>query len=984
MKKILLLFVCLLTVGWGSLYAQTTQVSGVVTETGGEPLAGVSVVIKGTTRGTNTDVNGRYVISVPQDASLVFSFQGKKTQETAVNSRSIIDVAMTDDATVLQDIVITGYAERDKNKITASVGTVKAEQLENVPSASFQQMLQGTTPGVQVIATTGRPSAGATVRVRGVGSISAGTNPLYVMDGVPVSSTDFASMNSNDIETVTILKDAVATSIYGSRGANGVIVITTKRGKGDEPRIEARAQVGWLVRTQDKFDMMNSPEKLTYEKALGIGKGSRLSEAEIATYPVNINWLNEIMRTGLYQNYELTVSGSTPKTSYYLSGQYYNVTGIVPGSDMVRYAGRANVEYKAKNWLTIANKLSIGTYKEDVVRSDRNVLNPFNYAYTAEPYFAPYKADGTYNFVDAPNPGFNIFEQLETNVDKRYNLRLINSASAEIAFMKDLKFKTILGTDYAQTRRYYFIWPQATLSTLNGYEGVRTDGYADAFNLTSTNTLTYNFTIADKNSFNLMAAFETLYSEGIDFTLTKMGFPNERVDAMNSGARIDSGTGNNVGYTTLSYFLTASYSYDSKYVVEGLIRRDASSRFGPNNRWGTFWAIGGAWNAHNEEFIKSLNIISNLKLSANYGTQGNAAIPNYEWRGTYSYGKYNGETTAYPSRIPNENLTWEKSNQFSAGLAIGLWDSRLNFDIQYYNRKTTDMLSAAQVSRTTGFTSRTENVGEMTNKGIEIGIDGEIYKDEDWTIGAKASITTLKNEVTKLYNGDDIRAGIGSCLVLSEGYPIYNYMMVRYAGVNPTNGDALYYDKDGKITNVWDANNAVKLDGKAPLPKYYGNFDLNVAWRGVELSANFYYSVGNYVYNHVSYFTLADGAGAAGSNMDRRLLTESWKQPGDIVSIPRQSADNVSHVSDRYLEDASYFRLRNLTIAYVFPKSVTSKMKLEKLRIYAQGQNLWTLTAFTGFDPEVGQAPSGGFVGYANDYNYPAARTFTVGIDIGF
>ncbi len=987
MRKLLLLLTLIVFAGSQLLWAQTKTITGTITgKDDGMPIPGASIVVKGTTIGTVSSGNGTYSISVPENSTvLVVSFIGMESLEVLITNRSKIDVELSGTSVGLDEVIAVGYGVTKKSSLTGSIGTVNSKEISDVPVANAGQALQGKTTGVQVVASSGRPGAAAIVKVRGVGSINAGTNPLFVIDGVYMSASDFSSLNSNDIESITVLKDASATAIYGSRAANGVVIVTTRRGDVGKNTITAKAQWGITNKTQDRFEMMNASEKLTYEKQLGVGLGKTLTDKEIAEYPVNTDWADEVFSTGTTQIYDVAISGGSGGTRYMVSGQYYNQKTMVYGSDYEKFTGRFNLEQKILENLKFDVKVGTGSTKESVLRTSRNALNPFNYIYSANPYVAPFNEDGSYNLDPKMPNSLNIFEQIDNNPQDNSINRTIGAVSLEWEIVKGLKVKTTEGINYLNLYSYYYVKPESGLSQLLGSPyGYRTDTYQKALTFVTTNQLSYETTFADKHDVKVMVATEANKYDYRETVAAGSGFATGKIDALSTASTPEAASGGETAWRMLSYFGMGNYVYDNKYFLDLSVRRDGSSRFGENAKYGTFWAAGIGWSLKNENFLTDVEFVDQLKLRASTGVSGNNSIGDYAAQGVFSYGSYANNSTAYPSRLPNPDLTWEKNYQTSVGLDATVYDERISLTADYYMKKTTDMLLSRPLSMTSGFGSRIENVGEMENNGIELSLSGYVIKNNDLSLKLYANTSYNVNKVTKLYNGEDINVGWNN--LISEGLPIYNYKMVRWAGVNPANGEALYLDKDDKITNVYDESNSVVLDDYTPLPKYYGSFGLNMEYKGFELNADFYYSYGNYIYNHNSFFTLSDGNSAATKNLDRRLLTDQWRKPGDITNIPFQSASNSSYMSTRYLEDASYVRLRNLTIAYKLPSNFLKKLKLESMRVFATGNNLLTFTGFTGLDPEIGDAPAGsgtGSQGSVLDFSYPASRTIMFGIELG-
>ena len=985
MKRLTLLLTCFV-LSMGLAIAQNVQVKGLVVDESNEPIPGVSVRVKGNAAiGAVTGVNGTFSIEVPSSAQvLIFKYLGTIDQEVDISPD--MKVILKASTALLDEVVVVAYGTSKKASLTGAITSIGSENISKVPLASFDQILQGQAAGVQVMASSGRPGAGANVVIRGSGSINAGSSPLYVIDNVAVSAADFSSLNPNDIENMTVLKDASATTIYGSRAANGVILITTKRGTKGKTVFSAKAQYGITTKTHDRFEMMDAYEKLTYERQLGVGKGAGMTDEQIAAYPVNTNWVDEVFRTGYTQIYEISMNGGSDNTRFYVSGQYYKQDGIVPGSYFERITGRVNLEHDVNKALKFGVTASGGVSKEGIVRSDRNNLNPFNYVYSANPHLKPYNDDGSYATEGFPN-NLNVFEQISNNPRYDNKIKGVGAAYLEWKFLDNFKFLTLGGLDYNQIVGYQYNYPNSRLSQLLGSPyGYRNDSHTHRTTLSWTNVLNYEKTFNDIHAVKATVGTEAMKSHYQTFSAVASGFATNRVDAMSTGSTAEKPSGNMNDNALLSYFAAANYIYDQKYILDLVIRRDGSSRFGTDTKYGTFWAIGPGWNISEEHFLEDIEFIEQLKIRGSIGQTGNHNIGDYASQGVYAYGSYNNLSTSYPSRLPNAILTWEKSAQMSIGVDASLFDQRLRVSFDYYKRNNTDLLLSRPLSSTSGFSSRMENIGELKNQGVELSIDGDIIRTNDFKLNLHANASHNVNKIVKLVNPDDeIQSGWNN--ILKEGLAKNTYKMVRWAGVNPANGDALYYDKDGNITPIFNDDDAVALKGKTPEPKYYGSFGLKANYKGIDLLADFYYTYGNYVYNHISYFTLSDGYQAASTNLDVRLLRDQWRKPGDVTNVPRQSASNSGYMSTRYLEDASYLRLRNITLAYTLPSKLVSKSSLSNVKVYATGSNLFTFTGFSGLDPEIGDAPAGagsGPVGGVLDYNYPASRTFMFGIEIGF
>ncbi len=964
----------LLMLATTSLFAQVKITGKALDADTKKPIDFLVVNEKGTNNFTYTDEDGSYSITVSNaNATLDFAMAGYTTESQSIAGRSTINVELKSETQVLDEVVAVGYSRKRNSNITGTVSTVDSKKIEKIVAANFTQALQGAAPGLQITVNSGDPAAGSTMLIRGIGSINASNTPLFVIDGMPSPNADFSAINPNDIESVSILKDASATSIYGSRGSNGVILITTKRGKSGETNIQLSSKLAWKTRTTSKLNLMNAQEKLTYEKLLGVGKGATLTDDEISSYPINTKWEDEIFRTGLTQQYDLSISGGDDKTRIYLSAQMYDDQGIVIGSDMRRYSGRLNLDHKVRSWLSVGVNLNAGYYDLTLLSESSNGTNPMYNVFAAQPYLSPYNADGSYYLgSDLPSGGINIFEYQETTPQYTQKLQLAGTTYADIKLGNKVSFRTNLGLEYGNRYIYQYSYPDAVISQLLETYGSRYDGYARSGNTSWSNLFTYRDIFADYHNLTVIAGTEWLDYNERSTTAKADYYASRNIDALSNGAKPDAPSGSSSGYSMMSYLTNASYNYDSKYMLDASLRFDGSSRLSPDNRWSPFWSVGVGWNMHREDFMQPLQgIIDNLKLAVNYGTQGNLPSTYYSWRRLISQGSYNNETTLYPSNVGNRNLTWEKSNQVSFSINSMWFNNRIKFDVDIFNRITHDLINPIPLSPTTGQGSILSNVGKLRNRGVELLLRGDIISTKDVNLSLTGTFATAKNEVLELYEG----SVISGMYIRQEGYSLGQYRMVRYAGVNPATGEALYYDKNGNVTNVFNSDDAVILEGKTNLPKYYGSFDLNFSWKNLSASASFYYSVGSYVFNTSRATSLSDGATASNRNQDRSLLYDAWQNPGDITNTPKQSINNISYSTDRFLEDNSYGRLRNISLSYALPLTLVSKVGLKGARVSASCENLFTITKYKGFDPEV----------QGDDQNhYPVSRNFLVGLTLNF
>lgn len=977
MRKSILLFVlfALLNIPL-MLFAQGGyKVTGhIASSEDNEPMIGVSVLEKGTTNGVITDIDGNYSITVTKSpATLQFSYIGMKTVEKQVNATTRINLKMENDTQLVDEVVVVAYGVRKKGTIAGSVSTVKAEKMENVPAPSFDQALQGQTPGLTVLAKSGEPSKPATFQIRGTNSINSGTEPLFILDGVPIASSDFNTINPNDIESVSVLKDASSTSIYGARAANGVVVITTKRGRMSEAaKITFRTQLGFSKLAADGWDLMNTNERIQYEKELGLDKGQDYDKLS----KTNINWLDKVYNSSApLQNYELSVSGATEKLNYFVSGGYYDQDGIAVGSTFERIGFRANVEAKANKWLKIGTNTMLAY--EEVEQSDDGeytVFAPISAAHFMLPYWNPYKEDGSLAIQDdgswkgiSENP----LAWMKNNplVNKKY--KLLSTFYAEVTPVEGLVIRSQLSADYGHTTSFYQSFP--SYKPNNNYGGVQRSSY-DMMNLMISNTVNYRLLLKDVHAFNFM-----LGQEGVDyrydgFKLSTRGQTNDLLTNLTSGTTATSWSDGVTEYSYLSFFARGEYNYDDRYYADFSVRTDGSSRFGMDNHWGTFWSVGLMWNLRKEKFMQKYKWLTNAQVALSTGTSGNSSISNYEHWALVSGGlKYGGEAGMAPSQVGNEDLGWEQTWTTNVALHLG-FINRFNVDVEFYNKKTSDILMQVPTSyTTTGFGYQWENIGTMVNRGVELSANVDVLhiKDFNWNINANVSYN--KNEITELYNGVTEYEDAGTGRKMAVGHPVGEFYLNRYAGVNPANGDALWYTKDGEITSEYNESDKV-LMGKTYNAPWQGGFGTTLSWKGLSLAAQFSWVADRWMVNNDRYFEESNGLFTT-YNQSKRLLYDRWKKPGDLTDIPRHGV--TPQLDSRFLEDASFLRLKNVMVSYVLPQKWMRKTNFfNSVRVYAQGQNLLTFTDFTGMDPESD----------SNVYKaqYPMSRQFTFGLEISF
>ena len=879
MRKSILLFVLFtLTSIPLLLFAQGGyQVTGhIISAEDNQPMIGVSVLEKGTTNGVITDINGNYSITVTKSpATLQFSYVGMKTIDKQVTASTRINLTMENDAQMVEEVVVVAYGVRKKGTIAGSVSTVKAEKMEDVPAPSFDQALQGQAPGLMVLSDSGEPSKAATFRIRGTNSINSGKDPLFILDGVAISSSDFNTISPNDIESISVLKDASSTSIYGARASNGVVVITSKRGRmGEAAKVTFRTQLGFSQLASKDWDQMNTDERIQFEKEVGLDKGQDYEKLS----KTNINWLDKVYNdTAPLQNYELSVNGGTEKLNYYVSGSYYDQDGIAVGSTFERVGFRANVEAKANKWLKIGTN-SMFAYQE-VEQSDDGeyaLWAPISASFFMLPYWNPYKEDGSLALQDDGSwkgTTENPLAWMANNPLSNKKYKLLSTFYAEVTPVKNLTIRSQLSADYGHTTSFYQSFP--SYKPNNNYGGAQRSSF-DMLNLMITNTANYRFMLNDVHSFNFMVGQEgeNYHYEG--FQLTTRGQTNDILTNLASGSTASSWSDPVTEYSFLSFFARGEYNYDDRYYADFSIRGDGSSRFGTDNHWGAFWSVGFMWNLRKEKFMQKYDWLTNAQIAVNTGTSGNSSINNYEHLALVSGGyKYDNESGIAISQLGNEELSWESTWATNVALHLGFID-RINLDVEFYNKKTTNMLMAVPISYTsTGFGTRWDNVGAMRNRGVEINVGADVLRIKDFKWNVSANVSYNKNEITELYNGVTEYVASDTGRMVAVGHPLGEFYLNRYAGVNPINGDALWYTKDGEITMEYNESDKVML-GKTHEAPWQGGFGTTLSWKGFSLSAQFTWVADRWMLNNDRVFQESNGLFSA-YNQSKRMLYDRWK-----------------------------------------------------------------------------------------------------------
>ena len=962
----------------GQLSAQSiVKVSGVVTSAEDNlPMIGVGV-LAGPGVGVTTSLDGDYAIDVPAGTELLFSSIGYQDVKVVVPAGEtfVHNVVMQPESMKLDDVVVIAYGVRKKGTVAGSVSTVKSEKLENTPTAAFDQALQGQVAGLTVLSNTGEPSAAAVMTIRGTNSINSGTAPLYILDGVAISASDFNTINPADIESMSVLKDASSTSIYGARAANGVIVITTKRGRNmDRPNVNYRMQMGVSSLAHGNWDLMNTAERIQYEKEVGMTAGQNYNYLST----IDVNWMDVVFNdAAMLQSHEVSVSGANDKTNYYFSGGYYDQEGIAPGSMFERYSMRINIEQRMAEWLKMgANTMFNYQNIQQADEGAYTLVTPISASRFMLPYWNPYRADGSIASIEDGSwngQGQNPLEWLVNNPLKYKKYKAFSTVFAEFNIYKNLIFKSQFSADFSHTTGFSQSFPNYLP---NQGEGSAARSSSDGLNLQVSNTLNYRFNVNDTHDFNFLLGHEWQNYHTEAFSVSTAGQTNDLLTDVSTGTRATSWTSTSTSdYSRVSFFGRAEYNYTDRYYAEVSVRTDGSSRFGKNNRWGLFGAVGFMWNLRNEDFMAaSRDWLTLGQVALSSGTSGNSEIPNYEHMALIGGGAdYVGDAGVAPIQPGNESLTWENTWTTNLALHFGFWN-RLNVDLELYNKRTTDMLMNVPLSyaQSNGYGYMWDNVGAMVNRGVELNVNATVvqYKDFSWSVNANVGYN--RNKLVELYNGVTEYELANTSTKLVVGKPVGGFYINRYAGVNPANGDALWYDKDGNITNELRDEDKVLVDKSYHAP-WQGGFGTNLVWKGLSLSAQFSWVGDRWMINNDRYFDESNGRFMT-YNQSRRLL-DRWKEPGDITDIPRHGV--YTEFDSRLLEDASFLRLKNLMLGYSIPSDLLKKTGfIRGLRLYAQAQNLLTFTKFSGLDPE----------GTTNLYaaKYPMSRQFTFGLDLMF
>ncbi|MDD3568590.1 MAG: TonB-dependent receptor [Bacteroidales bacterium] len=998
MKRLCVFLVAVVFVGINLLQAQTVQITGTVTSAeDGMPVPGASVFVKGTSIGVASGMDGKYEITVPTSATtLVFSFIGMQTQEVVIGGRTVIDVVLSSDATQLEEVIVVAYGTVKREGRTGSISTVNNEAIAELPASSVDKMLTGKMAGVQITAASGQPGADSQIRIRGTSSINAGSEPLWVVDGIPVMRGDqsiftntgnaLASLNPNDIESITVLKDAAAASVYGSRAANGVILVTTKSGSTGKAKFNARTKFGVSQLANDNdFGIMSGEQLLGFQRDAIVNAGRNPDDPLGAYYrPMSLlaldqtNWMDHFTRLGQMSEYEINAAGGTDRSKFYTSLAYHKNEGVFYGVDFSKFTARVNADYKLTDKLEVGTRMNIGyTESNDVAMQALYYVNPAFAGMTILPWTRAYNDDGTHNIQIPENSNTNprFAAEYDDQFEKQYRFQGNYFLAWKPIDGLEIKSNNAAEGTFGEGRRYW-------APDYGGTTGTLQTSNIRYIQLTTSNTATYSKIFDEVHSVRLLAGQEAMsrtydyyyiYSPEVDVLIP---YPNT------APADKDYGSYSYNARTLMSFFGILDYNYNTKYYLQASMRYDGSSLFGSANQWGLFWSVGGSWNIHNEDFMQDVSFMNLLKLRASYGINGNDNIAAYQAYGVYTSVAYNGVVGMRPSSPSNENLSWEKNSTYNIGLDLGFFDGKLNASVDVYNRKTEDMLLSKQVPQTSGFSSNFMNIGSLLNQGVEFQVDGEIIRTNDlvWTAGF--NIAYNRTELLDLGDTDEMthvlpNGNTEPRLKHTVGKSMYTFYLKDYYGVNPSTGQALWRTEDGNLTS--DYNKGAWIYAGSPEPKFVGGFNTAVSWKGLNLSAFLEFKQGNEVLIVENRYIQADG-----NQMSMNQTTAAlnyWKQPGDTGVNPKpiagQSSNSYAFASTRWLEDGSYVRIKDVTLSYTLPKNVTNQMKLGGLKVFVSATNPYTFHDVNFWDPERGVTGMGTGI-------YPMTKSFIGGIELSF
>ncbi|MDD2293827.1 MAG: TonB-dependent receptor [Bacteroidales bacterium] len=1035
MRKIKL-FLCLVAVAVSSMaFAQNIAVKGSVADRStGEPVAFASVQVKGTMIGTSTDANGQYTITAPSNGTLVFSFVGYKTAEVAINGRIVVNADLEFDTQQLEEVVFVAYGTVSKKDFTGSAVALESKKLENRPLTNVTNALEGISAGVQFTSASGQPGSSGGIRIRGFGSINASNSPLYVVDGVPYDA--ISNINSDDIENITILKDAASSALYGSRAANGVVLVTTKKGRSEKITFNVKVNQGVSVRGIQEYDRLDAYQYVpmeweglrnSYLSASGstytretanaaasanimtqlgnnpfnvadgqvVGTDGKLNSSAKLLYTDDLDWSKAIARTGYKQEYSVNAGGATDKADYYMSLSYLNEEGYSIKSYMERANARLNINVTPKKWLKAGINLSGTMANSNIANDDSSTgyVNPFFFSRTIGPIYPIYQHDESGNYLldangekqyewtnrgGSAHPGRHVIAETLWN-DNLYKRNILNTrAYVDITFFKGLKLSVNGGYDFRNYLNSGYDNPRVGDGSPAGRSRITNYRY-DTFNFNQ--LLTYTNSINNHN-FDFLVGHESYKNDYKYVYGMKQGIVAEGNTELVNFTTINSLTSYTNQYRTEGYIARANYNYSHKYYLSASFRRDATSRFYKDARWGNFWSVGGSWRIDQEAFLAGTQWLSALKLRASYGSVGNDGTDSwYSWQSLYGILNNANESGFIQStQAGNTELKWEKNMSFDVALEFGVFNNRITGQFEFFHRISDNLLFQVPLPSSSGVLSQWQNIGTMYNRGIEVQLSGDIIRKKDFNWNMTLNLSHLKNEITKLPQ-EEIISGTKKYMV---GHSMYDFWLRDWAGVDSETGNSLYYkdilDEEGNVTSKETTDDYTKASYYyvgTSIPKVYGSLLNTLTYKGFDLSFLLTYQLGGLVYDS-SYGSLMSYSGY-GSALHVDILNR-WQNPGDITTVPRVDVGRNAYQntgSSRWLTNASYLAIKNISLAYNLPKRWVEKIDLAGIRIYASGENIHSFTARKGMDPQYS------FAGTQSNV-YSPARIYTFGLNVQF
>ena len=1019
-----------------SILAQTRISGKVIDGKTNKPVSGATVSIKNNTNiSTATAEDGSFTISAPSNARLVVSFVGYKPMEVAATAAS--NVRLSPGEATLNEVVVVGYGTKLKRDVTGSVAKIAAREVNNTPATSFETAIQGRASGVLVQQQNGKLGQGINIRIRGTSSVSAGNEPLYVVDGIPVISSNLsnngaptnalADINMNDIASIDILKDASATAIYGSQGSNGVVLITTKKGRAGTSKVEFNYYTG-LQKPTHKREFMDATQWVNYFEQAAVGAGKQDFANQDPTNPtyatvedaiadekayvesrfkrysagtddwktgkINTNWQDQAFQDAPISQYDLNFSGGNEKTKYYASGQYLDQNGILVKNNYKRYSARLNVDQQVKDWLSFGMNMSFARSENDRLSNDDQFSTPLQIVALSPitPIIDPRTGllSGSLDpTTGSPNTNYPVYYNpllsIENSTYKTLVNRTLGNVYGNIRFFKGLTFRSELGLDQLnQTEDGYY--GRLTARNTGVAHGSGFYYTTQALNITTNNYFNYNTTVNDIHSIDITGGMAFQKSRALTARTEAQEFPSDAYQKLNAGASKTVGTSGSTENTLVSYFLRGNYKFNDKYLVSLSGRIDGSSRFGVNNRYAFFPAVSAGWILTQEKFLSDVSWLNFLKLKASYGANGNDRIPDFAARGLFSPAPYGGLAGQVPSQLPNPNLKWETTLGTDVGFEAGIFKNRVSVEVDLYQRNTKDLLLSQQVPGTSGFAVQYSNIGNLTNKGIEVSVNTTNIAGKNFRWITSVNFSANKNKVTNL-GGQVLGTGENKAM---EGQALGVFFTKEYAGVDPANGDALYYlntlkdgVRDRKTTN--NSNLAQDVVVGNPNPKFFYGLGNTFTYKNVDLDVLLQGVYGNQIFNGGGQYMSANGS----NGFDNQTIDQlrAWKNPGDVTDVPeaRLFYANGTNSSSRYISTGSYLRVKSVSLGYNLPSSLTKKIKIDRLRVYARAMNLFTITKYTGWDPEVNtDYLAGNSINLGQDfYSAPQIKSIVVGVNVG-